>query len=115
MHTPVPDDCLRVHQIGPPTQRVGFLRQNQNKGPQVKLPQLVKSWLDSDPLPRASSASAQQGTVGHTLLSAGIWDISTLLILAWQTLATSRSFRPHSSVLVARKMHDAATSYNDIS
>lgn len=48
----------------------------------------------------------------HTLLSAGIVEMSTFWTFAWYTLATSRSFRPHSSVLVAKKMQDAATSYD---
>lgn len=43
--------------------------------------------------------------------SAGILGTSVFAILASQTLATSRSFLPHSSVLVAKNMHEAATSY----
>jgi hypothetical protein len=46
----------------------------------------------------------------NTLPSAGIDETSLLAIFASHTLATSRSFLPHSSVLVARKMHEAATS-----
>jgi hypothetical protein len=42
MHTLVSDDCRHVHQIALPTRRVGFPRQNQNKGPRVELPPLVE-------------------------------------------------------------------------
>lgn len=46
-----------------------------------------------------------------TTLSAGMCETSVPVILDWHTLATSRNFLPHSSVLVAKNMHAAATSY----
>lgn len=47
----------------------------------------------------------------RTLPSVATSDISLLPFFAANTRATSRSFRPHSSVFVARKMQAAAISY----
>lgn len=64
---------------------------------------------------RSWSSGRQQGAGAprantRTLLSSGISAISVLLTLEQNTLETSRSFLPHSSVFVARNMHEAATS-----
>jgi len=52
-------------------------------------------------------------TVQRTLPSAGMLLTSVLCTFAWHILATSLSFRPHSSVFVAKKMQVAATSFQD--
>ena len=58
----------------------------------------------------ASAQATERWCGERTLLSSEILSKSTLFTFEQNTFDTSRSFLPHSSVLVARNMHEAATS-----
>ena len=98
------------NQIDQPNQHADCRRRSQRLELPTELPQSA-GWLPAAVLPPTQRKLDMMVKIPcQTLLSLGIVLGSMPVILALHILATSRNFRPHSSVFVARNIHEAATS-----